>query len=267
MKFIFSRIIIGSLVIIIGVYILLQYIFHIYIPFLASIPVFTIIVAFLIVSWGVAILFGRGFYSSKIIIGLLLILFGIYILIRYCFNVNMPFILYTPIFRMIFSIIIVFLGIYILIGVYYLGDNIPDYKKRYYRLFFKTSNIDFSNIEIDRNINITVDSIFSDTIIFINQNIQVYIKASSSFGSISLPTGDSVSFGEVNFIIGDSDKILYLNVNSAFGQIRILYKWYFYIFVIVFFFFVKKYKIKLDFSKKNYYTIKHRYLFLEGKYV
>lgn len=71
---------------------------------------------------------------------------------------------------------------------------------------------------------ITVDSIFSDTIIFINQNIQVYIKASSSFGSISLPTGDSVSFGEVNFIIGDSDKILYLNVNSAFGQIRILYK-------------------------------------------
>ena len=69
MKFIFSRIIIGSLVIIIGVYILLQYIFHIYIPFLASIPVFTIIVAFLIVSWGVAILFGRGFYSSKIIIG------------------------------------------------------------------------------------------------------------------------------------------------------------------------------------------------------
>ena len=154
----------------------------------------------------------------------LLILFGIYILIRYCFNVNMPFILYTPIFRMIFSIIIVFLGIYILIGVYYLGDNIPDYKKRYYRLFFKTSNIDFSNIEIDRNINITVDSIFSDTIIFINQNIQVYIKASSSFGSISLPTGDSISFGEVNFIIGDSDKILYLNVNSAFGQIRILYK-------------------------------------------
>ena len=257
MKFIFSRIIIGSLVIIIGVYILLQYIFHIYIPFLASIPVFTIIVAFLIVSWGVAILFGRGFYSSKIIIGLLLILFGIYILIRYCFNVNMPFILYTPIFRMIFSIIIVFLGIYILIGVYYLGDNIPDYKKRYYRLFFKTSNIDFSNIEIDRNINITVDSIFSDTIIFINQNIQVYIKASSSFGSISLPTGDSVSFGEVNFIIGDSDKILYLNVNSSFGQIRILYKWYFYIFVIVFFF-VKKYKIKIDFSKKNYYTIKHR---------
>lgn len=224
MKFIFPRILIGSLVIIIGVYILLQYIFHIYIPLLASIPLFTIIVALLVIFWGIAILFGKGFYSSKIVIGLLLIFFGIYVLIRYCFNVNMPFILYTPIFRMIFSIIIVFLGIYILIGIYYVGDNIPDYKKKYYRLFFKTSSIDFTNIEIDRNINITIDSIFSDTVIFINQNVQVHIKASSSFGSISLPTGDSVSFGEINFIIGDSDKILYLNVNSAFGQIRILYK-------------------------------------------
>lgn len=84
--------------------------------------------------------------------------------------------------------------------------------------------MDFTNLEVDRNINITIDSAFSDTIIFINQNIQVHIKASSAFGNISLPTGDSVSFGEINFIMGNSDKILYLNVNSAFGQVRILYK-------------------------------------------
>lgn len=31
-----------------------------------------------------------------------------------------------------------------------------------------------------------------------------------------------------------------------------------------FFFFVKKYKIKLDFSKKNYYTIKHKQIFTFG---
>ena len=136
----------------------------------------------------------------------------------------MPFILYTPIFRMIFSIIIMFLGIYILIGVYYVGENLPQYKSAYYRIFFKTLSMDFTNLEVDRNLNITIDSAFSDTIIFINQNIQVHIKASSAFGNISLPTGDSVSFGEINFIMGNSDKILYLNVNSAFGQVRILYK-------------------------------------------
>lgn len=224
MKFIFSRIFLGIFVIIIGAYILLQYIFHIYIPFLASIPLFTIIVALVIISWGIAIILGRGFYSSKIILGLLLTLTGIYFIIRYCFNVNMPFILYTPIFRMIFSIIIMFLGVYILIGVYYIGENLPKYKNKYHRIFFKTSNMDFTNIEIDRNLNITVDSVFSDTVIFINQNIQVHIKASSVFGNISIPTGDSVSFGEINFVLGNSDKILYLNVNSAFGQVRILYK-------------------------------------------
>lgn len=224
MKFIFSRVFLGTLVIIIGAYILLQYIFNIYIPFLASIPLFTIIVALVIMLWGIAIILGRGFYSSKIVLGLLLILTGIYFIIRYCFNINMPFILYTPIFRMIFSIIIMFLGIYILIGVYYVGENLPQYKSAYYRIFFKTSSMDFTNLEVDRNINITIDSAFSDTIIFINQNIQVHIKASSAFGNISLPTGDSVSFGEINFIMGNSDKILYLNVNSAFGQVRILYK-------------------------------------------
>ena len=224
MKFIFSRVFLGTLVIIIGAYILLQYIFNIYIPFLASIPLFTIIVALVIMLWGIAIILGRGFYSSKIVLGLLLILTGIYFIIRYCFNINMPFILYTPIFRMIFSIIIMFLGIYILIGVYYVGENLPKYKSAYYRIFFKTSSMDFTNLEVDRNLNITIDSAFSDTIIFINQNIQVHIKASSAFGNISLPTGDSVSFGEINFIMGNSDKILYLNVNSAFGQVRILYK-------------------------------------------
>ena len=224
MKFIFSRVILGTVVITMGAYILLQYIFHIYIPFLASIPLFTIIVAFITILWGIALIFGRGFYSSKIVLSLLLILTGAYLIIRYCFNINMPFILYTPIFRMIFSIMIMFLGIYILVGVYYVGENLPKYKSAYYRIFFKTSSMDFTNLEIDRYINITIDSAFADTIIFINQNIQVHIKASSAFGNISLPTGDSVSFGEINFIMGNSEKILYLNVNSAFGQVRILYK-------------------------------------------
>jgi len=224
MKFIFSRILFGIMVIIIGAYILIQYIFHIYMPLLAYIPVFTIIVALLAISWGIAIIFGKGFYSSKIVIGLLVLCVGIYVLIRYCFNVNMPFILYTPIFRMIIGMIIIFLGIYILIGVYYVGDHIPKYKKKYYRILFESSSIDLTDIEIDRNLNITVDSIFSDTVLLIDQNVQVHIRASSAFGSITLPTGDSVTLGEMNFVMGNSDKILYLNANSAFAQIRILYK-------------------------------------------
>ena len=84
--------------------------------------------------------------------------------------------------------------------------------------------IDLYDLEIDRNRKISVNTAFSDTVILINDSIQVHIKASSAFGSVSLPTGDSVSFGETNFVIGSSDKILYLNVNAAFAQIRVLYK-------------------------------------------
>lgn len=223
MKFIFSRTIIGILVLIIGSYILLQYVFHIYIPTLAYVPVFTIIVSMLIILWGIAIIFGRGFYASKIIIALLVIGTGLYILIRYALNINMPFILYTPIFRMIIGMLIIFIGVYIIMGVYYVGDKLPKQKTENYNIYFKTSTIDLSNIQIDRNKNININSVFSDTVVLINQNIQIHIKASSAFGSIIIPTGDSVSLGEMNFVIGNYDKILYLNVNAAFAQIRVLY--------------------------------------------
>ena len=219
---IFSRFLIGTIIIIIGAYILLQYVFHIYIPALAYTPVFTIVVALLIIAWGFAIVLGRGFYASKILLGLFVICVGIYVLIRYCFNINMPFILYTPIFRMIIGMIIIFLGVYILVGKHYVGDSIP--KNGKYDVYFKTTAIDLHDLEIDRNKSIYVNTVFSDTVIFINDSVQVHIKASSAFGSVSIPTGDSVSFGETNFVIGSSDKILYLNVNAAFAQIRILYK-------------------------------------------
>ncbi|WP_028328723.1 hypothetical protein [Brachyspira alvinipulli] len=222
MKFIFSRFLIGTIIIIIGAYILLQYVFHIYIPALAYTPVFTIVVALLIIAWGFAIVLGRGFYASKILLGLFVICVGIYVLIRYCFNINMPFILYTPIFRMIIGMIIIFLGVYILVGKHYVGDSIP--KNGKYDIYFKTTTIDLYDLEIDRNKSIYVNTVFSDTVIFINDSVQVHIKASSAFGSVSIPTGDSVSFGETNFVIGSSDKILYLNVDAAFAQIRIMYK-------------------------------------------
>ena len=222
MKFIFSRFLIGSIIIVIGAYILMQYVFHIYIPALAYTPVFTIIVSLLIIAWGFAMILGRGFYASKVLLGLVVICLGIYILIRYCFNVNMPFILYTPIFRMIIGMIIIFLGVYILVGKHYLGDSVPRSGK--YDVYFKTTTIDLYDLEIDRNRKMSVNTAVSDTVILINDSIQVHIKASSAFGSVSLPTGDSVSFGETNFVIGSSDKILYLNVNAAFAQIRVLYK-------------------------------------------
>lgn len=222
MKFVFSRFLIGSIIIIIGAYILLQYVFHIYIPALAYTPVFTIIVALLIVAWGIAMIFGTGFYSSKVLLGLVVICVGIYVLIRYCFNINMPFILYTPIFRMIIGMIIIFLGVYILVGKHYVGDSIP--KNGKYDVYFKTSTIDLYDLEIDRNRSVSVNTVFSDTVIFINDSVQVHIKASCAFGSVSLPTGDSVSFGETNFVIGNYDKILYLNINASFAQIRVLYK-------------------------------------------
>ena len=109
----------------------------------------------------------------------------------------------------------------------YIKDNI-DFTQKYTSGFeFVDENagvIDLSELEIDRNRTIDINTIFSDTVVFISDKVQVHIKASSAFGSVSLPTGDSVSFGETNFVMGNSDKILYLNVSSAFAQIRVLYK-------------------------------------------
>ena len=122
---------------------------------------------------------------------------------------------------MIIGMIIIFLGVYIIFGIYYVGDGIHKIK---YSIYFKTETIDLSNLEIYRNRTIDVNTVFSDTVILIDDKIRVHIKVAGAFGSVSLPTGDSVSFGETNFVMGNSDKILYLNVSCAFAQIRVLYK-------------------------------------------
>lgn len=226
MKFIFSRISLGVLIILIGVYILLQYVFYIHIPTLAYTPIFTIIVAVLVILWGIALLFGRGFYSSRVIVGLLVICFGLYILLQYVFNIYIPFIIYTPIFRIIVGVIIIALGIYVIFGRHYVGHDISGKlpTRMNYNVAFGCKTIDLSYLNGENN-RVKVNSIFADTVIMIKDSSKVHIKASSAFGSVSVPSGDSLSFGDMNITIGESkSNILYLDIGAAFGQTRVLYK-------------------------------------------
>ncbi len=226
MKLFSYRTILGISVILIGVYILFQYIFQIYFEPLANVPIFNIVMSLIVLTWGLAVIFGHGFYSSKIVVGFFIILLSFYIFFRYSFNFNIPFVLYSPIFRVLISMSVIFLGVYILIGVHYIRDDISISNNLFYKYNFKNNIlVDTTELDLHRNINFTIDSTFSDIVVLISSDIKVNIRSYSIFGNILFPTGDSLGFGEMNIIMNnDSDKTLYLNLNSAFSQIRVLYK-------------------------------------------
>ena len=226
MKLFSCRTILGVLVILIGIYILFQYIFQIYFEPLASFPIFNIVMSLIVLIWGISVILGHGVYSSKILIGILIVILSFYIFFRYSFNFNIPFVLYSPIFRVFISMSVIFLGVYIIIGANYIRNDIASYNNIFYKYNFKNNIvIDTTILDLNRNINFTVNATFSDIVVIISPDVAINIKGNSIFGTILFPTGDSLGFGEMNIIMNnDTDKILYLNLNSAFSQIRVLYK-------------------------------------------
>lgn len=223
-----ARIFLGTLIILIGVYVLLQYVFYIHISAFVYTPVFTVIVALFIICWAFAIFFGRGFYSSRVIISIVVLCFGIYVFLRYVFNIYIPFMIYSPVFRILIGIIIVFFGVYVICGRHYSFKKYLKHIKneKYYYIFFKREVIDLTSIKpLEKIEKIKIDSLFSETLITINSDIPVRIKASGIFANVLAPSGDSLSLGDMDIIIGKLDEhILYLEVGAVFSDIKILYK-------------------------------------------
>lgn len=171
------------------------------------------------------------FLSSGVFWGAMIILFGFGILLKAIFHINIPF------FKILLGIIIICFGISIILeglsikkntsffGTYNFNSELV--QNEYNIIFSTRGNIDFSNINFS-NYNgkeIKINSIFASTLVYIDKDMEVNIKASSAFGLVSMPNGDSVTFGNIERVFGsNASKRINLNVNLAFGEVKIMYK-------------------------------------------
>lgn len=172
------------------------------------------------------------FLSSGIFWGFVVILFGIGILLKSVFHINIPF------FKIFVGIVVILLGISIIFDAVkfkkieaVFGDynfNSGTIQKEYNIVFSKeamdVSNFDFSNYNGEF---IKINSVFSSSEIYLSRDFQYEIRAESAFGTVRLPNGENVSFGNIARLENAENselKRINLHVSSVFSEVKILYK-------------------------------------------
>ena len=173
------------------------------------------------------------FLSSGIFWGFIVILFGVGILLKSVFHVNIPF------FKILIGIIVILFGVSIIFNAINstrrnntvfreYNFNSGTIEKEYNIVFSKAamdiSNFDFSNYNGEF---IKINSAFSKSEIYLSRNFEYEIRADSVFGVVRLPNGESVSFGNIARLENAKNselKRINLHVSSVFSETKILYK-------------------------------------------
>ena len=166
--------------------------------------------------------------------GLVLILIGLAIIFRIVFDVNL--------IRIIIAVLIILFGIRILIGKNWMPERsqnehdtffsdrtyneIPEDKTEYNVIFGK-SVYDFTRHDstIREPVKIKINVIFGAAVIKINPDMPVRIKSDAVFGGSKMPDGNTVAFGSINYTtrsFTENTPHLHIESNVVFGGIEIM---------------------------------------------
>jgi hypothetical protein len=163
--------------------------------------------------------------------GLVLILIGLSIIFRVVFDVNL--------FRIIIAMLIILFGIWILVGKSWLPERskkeydtifsdrnyneIPKDKTEYNVIFGKAV-YDFTGrgLTVQEPIRIKINVIFGAVIVKINPDMPVRIKSEAVFGGSRMPDGNTVAFSTRSF--SENTPYLYIESNVVFGGIEMVNK-------------------------------------------
>ena len=171
------------------------------------------------------------FLSSGIFWGFVIILFGIGILLKSVFHINIPF------FKIFVGIIVILFGISIIFNAinsrktavfgeynFKSGSIEKEYNIAFSKASMDVANFDFSNYNGEF---IKINSVFSSAEIYLSRNFEYEIRAESAFGVVRLPNGEGVSFGNISRLENAENselKRINLHVTSVFGEAKLLYK-------------------------------------------
>jgi hypothetical protein len=178
-----------------------------------------------------------GFLFSGIFWGCVLIFFGLSLIARVVFHINIP------VFRITFALVLIYLGVQLLfcgrwcrfiprsVGgdvVFSEGQMHYDAARRRYSVVFGKGDLDIAAIspsDVSKtSIATEVNAVFGSCRIKINPAVPTKIKASAVFGSTSLPDGSSVSFGDRTYTTPsfvENAPHLYLKAAAVFGNVEI----------------------------------------------
>jgi predicted membrane protein len=166
--------------------------------------------------------------GSGIFWGLLLILIGIIIIIKVVFRVDIP------VFRLLFALLFIYIGLRILFGGAWFSGKDNNYvfteakintvtpDDRELKIIFAQGDVDLTGYKAhpgDNNLEISV--VFGSSKITLPEKLPVSIESDVVFGSAKLPGGRSAAFGSTQFKSpGYEDKTdrLHIKLNVVFGS-------------------------------------------------
>jgi hypothetical protein len=166
--------------------------------------------------------------------GVLLVLLGLAAIFRVIFNVNL--------FGVLFAFFLIFVGISLLVGrpwMFHLpkgeNDNLFQEKSFHeqprdnseYNVIFGKSVYDFRNITFSDNkpLRIKVNTVFGNTVIRISRKMPVKIKSDAVFASASMPDGNSVAFGTIQYATDTfavNANHLFIEADEVFGALQVI---------------------------------------------
>ena len=166
--------------------------------------------------------------------GVLLVLIGFALIIRFVFNVDFP------VFKVLFAMFFIYIGLRILFGSFGLfkfesgPDDVlfaerefyePENNKEY-NVVFGQGNFDFTNVDLSRgNVNIKIGIVFAGAKVKIDRNMPVQIIADAVFSGAELPDGSTAVFGTSSYqseTFHPDSNYLKIKLDVVFGGVEVM---------------------------------------------
>jgi predicted membrane protein len=165
--------------------------------------------------------------------GALLIFIGLALIIRFVFNVEFP------VFKVLFALFFIYLGLRILFGSFGLFrfETGPDdvifserefyqpENNREYNVVFGKGNFDFTNVDLSGgNVYVKIGTVFGASEILIDRDMPVIINADAVFSGAELPNGNTAVFGSTAYqseTFNPDSNHLKIKLDVVFGGVQI----------------------------------------------
>jgi len=165
-----------------------------------------------------------------VFMGIVFLTVGIILLLNTFFHFNIN------VFKLTIGILIILFGVFILFNGFGFQDSrniifregiirVSEVQKEY-NIIFSSGTVDLSKVKIEDKVKkIAVHTIFADGKIILNPDVPTLIRASSAFGELELPDRSSVIFSSQKYRIGDistDQGYLEIEANAVFGKLKIM---------------------------------------------
>lgn len=168
--------------------------------------------------------------NTGVIIGIIIILFGLSILFK-----GFPF------FRVVFGALLVFWGISTIFGgfghkvcwwnrdpnttVFGETTRLHSDSAKEHNVIFGKGTYDFTGARpTNGNKNIEVHTVFGASEVLINKQVPCRIFANAAFGEIKMPNGNSTAFGSITYqneVYRSDSACISLKIDVVFGSVKI----------------------------------------------